>query len=434
MSALEATELRRQRGLAIAALCRIEKSGNKWVVPAQSGRGRYFVDLNSETPHCSCPDFEERGQPCKHVFAVQFVIGRENTPDGTETITETITVTRKTVAERPTYKQDWPAYNAAQTHEKTKLQELVRDLCQGIEEPIQETGRPRLSLRDAVFACVFKVYSTVSGRRFMCDMADAHDKGFTSRAVHYNSIAKYMEMDGLTPILHQLVTESSLPLRSVETEFAVDSSGFGTSRFARWFDHKYGRPIQECMWVKCHAMTGVKTNVITAVEVSLQHDNDATQFIPLVNATAKRFKINEVSADAAYLGNANMEAVAAHGGTAYIAFKGNTTGGIGGLFGKMFHFYNFNRDEYLAHYHKRSNIETTFSMVKAKFGDSLRSKTDTALVNEALYKILCHNVCCLIQSAYELGIEAKFWGVDEATGEKPEATSGFDPVEAWAWV
>ena len=90
----------------------------------------------------------------------------------------------------------------------------------------------------------------------------------------------------------------------------------------------------------------------------------------------------------------------------------------------MFHFYNFNRDEYMAHYHKRSNVESTFSMVKAKFGDSLASKTDTAMVNESLCKILCHNICCLIQSQCELGIEAKFWGQEEEArisraGERP---------------
>lgn len=428
------TELRRQRGLAIAAVSRIYKDSGRWIVPAQSGNGRYHVKMDNGAPHCSCPDFEERGQPCKHIFAVQFVISRERAPDGTETVTESVTFTRKTVADRPTYKQNWTAYNLAQTNEKTKLQGLIRDLCQGIEEPAQVTGRPRMPLRDAVFACAFKVYAVVSGRRFMCDMQDAYDKGFLSRPIHYNSIAKHMEMPGLTPILHRLIAESSTPLRSVETEFAVDSTGFGTSRFSRWFDHKYGRPMQKCDWVKCHAMTGVKTNVITAAVASLQHDGDSTQFAPLVNETGRRFRIDEVSADAAYLGKENMELVAAFGGTPYIAFKSNSTGSVGGLFEKMFHYYNFNRDEYLSHYHKRSNVESTFSMIKAKFGDSLRSKTDAALINEALCKILCHNLCCLIQSAYELGIEAKFWGADEATEPGPIAIPEDDPAELFAWI
>ena len=74
----------------------------------------------------------------------------------------------------------------------------------------------------------------------------------------------------------------------------------------------------------------------------------------------------------------------------------------------MFHFYQYKRDEFLTHYHQRSNVETTFSMVKAKFGGRLRSKGDKAQENEALCKILCHNICCLIQSMFEFGIEPNF--------------------------
>jgi hypothetical protein len=67
-----------------------------------------------------------------------------------------------------------------------------------------------------------------------------------------------------------------------------------------------------------------------------------------------------------------------------------------------------------------------------KFGDSVRSKTDTAMVNEALCKVLCHNICCLIQSMFELGIEATFWQETE-TETVPEPIED-DPVGAWAWA
>ena len=78
------------------------------------------------------------------------------------------------------------------------------------------------------------------------------------------------------------------------------------------------------------------------------------------------------------------------------------------LWERAFHLYSFNRAEFLQHYHKRSNVETTFSMVKAKFGASVRAKTPVAQINEALTKVLCHNICVLIGSIYELGIEPVF--------------------------
>ena len=105
----------------------------------------------------------------------------------------------------------------------------------------------------------------------------------------------------------------------------------------------------------------------------------------------------------------NIETVFDCGGTPFIQFKANSTGSAGGLFEKMFHFYAMNRDEYMAKYHKRSNVESVFSMVKAKFGDCVRSKSDVAMRNEVYCKIIAHNICCLIMSQVELGVEPEFW-------------------------
>lgn len=232
-----------------------------------------------------------------------------------------------------------------------------------------------------------------------------------------------------------MIAETARPLRSIEVDFAVDSTGFTTSRFIRWFDHKYGVVKQKCDWVKVSVMTGMKTNVVAAVEIGDRYGADSPQFAPLVNATAKTFKLNEVSADSAYVSYDNMDLVASHGGTPYIAFRSNTTAAEGGTMARMFHLYSFNRDEYLAHYHMRSNVETTFSMVKAKFGDHLMSKTDTAMVNEALCKILNHNLCCLIQSTYELGVATTFWGEDAApTVDTVGEPVAIDDLEMWLWV
>ena len=48
-------------------------------------------------------------------------------------------------------------------------------------------------------------------------------------------------------------------------------------------------------------------------------------------------------------------------------------------------------------------------MIKAKFGGFVRAKHPTAQINEVLCKTLCHNLCVVIQSMSELGIEATFW-------------------------
>jgi transposase len=114
----------------------------------------------------------------------------------------------------------------------------------------------------------------------------------------------------------------------------------------------------------------------------------------MIEATAKNFRVSEVSADKGYDGRLNTEAVMNMGAIPFIAFKSNATGSVGGAYQRMFHYFMYNREEFLQHYHKRSNVESTFSMMKRKFGDSLRSKTDVAMVNETVCKILCHNLGC----------------------------------------
>jgi len=392
---------REQKGLQIAALAKIEKNRLGWKVPSQSGNGTYVVNLDGGQPLCTCPDFEKRHMRCKHIHAVEYVIQRETKADGTETYTESVKVT---------YTQEWPAYNQAQRDEKREFMRLLSDLCQIVPQPPQAKGRPRLPLSEMLFAAAMKVYSTESGRRFMGDLETAADKGYISRLPHYNSVFNYLENADLTPVLRQLIEVSSLPMRSVETDFAVDSSGFGTSRFVRWYTKKYGREQDNREWVKLNMICGVQTNIVTSVEVSGWATNDAPFFAPLVKSTAKRFQMEEVSADKGYVSHKNMEVASQCGATPFIPFKSNAIIPTdNSVWAKMYHWFMFNRQSFLEHYHKRSNAETVFSMIKGKFGDSVRSKTDKAQVNEVLLKVLCHNICVLIQAMYRIGLEPTFW-------------------------
>jgi DDE family transposase/SWIM zinc finger len=441
MSVAAETAVRRQRGLAIADFCRIVKNkAGYWLVPSQQGKGRYTVSLDGANPTCTCDDFAKRNEPCKHIFAAREVAeGRvDHVAEGAvvaaaDRVNNAKNMLRRTAADRPTYPQDWPAYNLAQTREKAHFQALMADLCRGIVDPPRKPGpgRNSASTRDLAFAAAFKVYSTVSGRRFQADLDEAHGRGYLSRPLRYNTVFEGFDNKGLTPILLSLIAESGRPLAAVETTFAIDSSGFGSTKYARWFDAKYKDMHKEAVWLKCHVMCGVKTNVVTAVEIGDGDSSDIARFVPLLTQTAGIFDVREVSADAIYSTYKNVEAVARLGADPFIALKSNASGARGGAFREMFLLYSLHREEFLRHYHQRSNVESTFSMMKAKFGADLRSKTDTAMKNEVLCKVLAHNVCCVIQSHYELGIAPMFWG-DEAGGMKAEEEAM--PIDALAWV
>jgi transposase len=400
---------REQKAIEIAARFRIVESAGKWLVPSQTSPSKkYAVKVLGDEGQCNCPDFELHLKPCKHVLAVRYVIQRETNSDGSTTVTEVFEVTKRT-----TYPQKWAEYNQAQTTEKDYFQALLHGLCKDIATPIQSgRGQRRLPLSDAIFAATFKVYSTVSARRFMSDLRESTERGYIADTPHFNSVLNYLDNPDLRPILTNLIEQSALPLQSVEQDFALDSSGFSTSRFERWFNHKYGNDTFKREWVKVHIMCGTKTNIVTAVQIGDKNASDAKMLPALVETTANGFRMSEVSADKAYLSTKNVAAIRNVGALPFIALKSNSTDrGVAGqskVWRDMFYFFMWKHDEFVNCYHKRSNVESTFSMIKRKFGDSLRSKTDVALVNEALCKILCHNLVVLIHEMFELGIDPVF--------------------------
>jgi transposase len=398
---MEATDGRRQRGLEIAATTAIARKGEgEWLVPSQSLNGQYRVRKGLNGFECTCPDYELRGQTCKHGFAVEFVLRRETKPDGTVI---------ETRAARVTYSQQWPAYNQAQVSEKEQFCALLRDLVADVPTPEQKRGRPSLPLSDMLFSAAYKVYSTVSGRRFMSDLRSATALGLIDRTPHYNSIFNVLDRESLTPILHDLITRAALPLKALETDFAVDSTGFGTQQFYRHYSAKYGHDQYSRDYLKLHVMVGTKTNVVTAAEVTDRNTHDCPLLPGLVAKTANHFNVKEVSADKGYASHQNLGTITGFGAEPFVAFKAGAVGhSKSRIWNKAFHYFMLNRDEFLARYHRRSNVESTFSSMKRKFGDTLRSKTPVAQRNELLLKVLCHNLVCLIHEIHESGATAMF--------------------------
>ncbi len=327
----------------------------------------------------------------QHIWAVLYFRSEVTLPNRATVLTE----------QRITYRQDWPQYNRAQCEEKDRVQLLLRGLCDGIE---QTNGRPRLPLADVVYSATMKVYSTMSGRRATSDIRACADRGLVEKAPSYNSVFRYLERDDMAPLLRALVHEAAAPLKAIETTFATDSTGFATNTYARWFDEKYGGEKKCQQWIKPHAQVGTVTNVIASVEATESTVGDSTMLVPLLaSSVARGFNVKELSADKAYLSNDNLTAVEAVGAVPYVPFKANSRGaGKSDAWRRLWHTFEARNDEFLAHYHKRSNVETTFSMVKRKFGASVRAKTFAAQVNEVLLSVLVHAI-------HELGIEPTFW-------------------------
>ena len=412
---------RRKRGLAIAALVPIKKLRSGYRVPSQSPEGgHYMVNLDGDNPRCSCPDFALRQKPCKHIIAVVLTVYRESGADTPGALSEleadapeTDEIAEVKTPARPTYPQNWRSYDGAQEHEGQYFPILLHEMCNSAIQPEQDYGRPKLPISDMLFCIARKEYSGLSRRRVMSVIRDDYEKGLISCLPSSGSLTKYIDNPDLTPVLKQLVQESARPLAEIETKLAVDSTGFSTRVYDRWFEHKWGKEIKQARWVKTHIMCGTRTNIITAVEVTGGNRND-TKYLPrLLRRSAEHFDVQELSADKGYLSKKNFNTAAALGVDLYMPFKvdsreRNPKRKRSIAWERAFRYYHDHREEFLEHYHLRSNAESTMQMLKSKFGPSVRSRTQTGQINELLTRCLCHNICVLVRSMYEFGIEIDF--------------------------
>ena len=391
--------LKQQKGLIIAKENSIKQiTDDTWRVQRQSNCSKYYtIKVTPDGPTCTCANWKSEKEKCKHIYAMEYLI-----KNGYEKLKEIDYPEIK----RKTYSQDWNKYNHAQKIEKREFMKMLSNLLSNIREKEYEFGRPNIPVSDILYALIFKVYSGLSTRRFSSDIHHAKEMDYIYQEMSYNTLFKYIKDESLQPFLVDLVELTASPLRDIETDFAADSSGFGTSQFQRWFSYKHQKDKRMKKWVKCHIMTGVKTNIITAVRITTEFDADSPQFEALVKDTNEIFDMQEVSADKAYSSRENLKTVYDHNATPLIPFRSNTTGKARGsmAWSKAYHYFMAHYDEFMKKYHKRSNVETTFHMIKSKFRDRVRSKTWSAQVNEVLCKIICHNLCVLIQEIQSLNL------------------------------
>lgn len=225
--------------------------------------------------------------PCKHIEGVLFWLVWEASVNAPAVAT----APRK----RKTYPQKWRTYNAAQTTEKARVELLLKSLCELIEEPPPKPqgGRPSRPLRDKIFAVVMQTYTGMSGRRATTEIKDCAERGHIATAPSYNTLFRCLEDEATTAVLTMLIEACADPVVDIENEagshFAVDSTGFSTVFYDRWFDQKHGKLKARHAWVKLHCMAGTATHIVTSVKVSGRADGPVLP--ELVQNTAKRFAV-----------------------------------------------------------------------------------------------------------------------------------------------
>jgi len=135
-------------------------------------------------------------------------------------------------------------------------------------------------------------------------------------------------------------------------------------------------------------------------------------FKPLVYNTAEFFIMDEISADKAYSSVKNYNVVEDVGATPYIVFKSNVHRAKryanAKAWNRAFYQFKMNYDDFMEHYHKRSNVETTFACMKQLIGETVRSKNRVAQENELLCKVIAYNIIVVVKMMAKYEIKPEF--------------------------
>ena len=387
----------KESGLIIARTKKIEQLNGVWQVSTEADDKPLLVDVQRQT--CDCRP-GVTGNKCSHLFAVE----NHWLFDSFE---EVAPVNFK---KRKSYPQKWPKYDEAERMIAPYFPLLLSQLAGIAVQPEQGMGRRQLSVADKTFGCVYKVYFGKGVREFMGYMDTAQALGHVYHVPHYNTFTNFLKTPETTKLLLELLSFSALPFVPVETKFAIDSSGFSTSRFVRWFNRKHGRVTNNREWVKAHIISGVKTHVIVAADVSGWRANDSPYFEPLLNRVSEDYNIEEILADRAYLSRKNFFLAELVGAMPFIPFKSNTLSARWDrtMWGTMYRLFMDNREEFNEHYFKRNNVETVYSMIEKRFTKTIQALDSVVQINEVLCMLIAHNIIVLIHEMVEHGVEPNF--------------------------
>jgi transposase len=311
-----------------------------------------------------------------------------------------------------TYSQDWPAYNAAKSSEDPLFKQLLLELALASQPPLKPSvGRTGYLCWEKVLSMAVKEYYKSDLRKAESILKSLAQAKVIPRVPNFRSIHNFYNDEELTPVLERLILVAALPLAAIEHTGAIDATGFSTHRYKSWNEHKWGKAAgKERVWVKLHAWAGTTTNVFVGAKITPGNVGDAPMFQEVVGNQPLYFKMADFVADKAYLSREIFKFLDELNLTPFIPFKKNSLGLPRGcwLWRRMYTLFRERPEVYMREYHRRSNIETCFHMLKARFGDHLATKNFVANQNEILTRILCHNLCVLIQEAYERGVKIDF--------------------------
>jgi len=320
--------------------------------------------------------------------------------------------------EKRNYPRDWSLYGKAQSQEKLMFFRILKDTVDYmmIDYEYNGNGRPQVYYGDIIKALCIKSFSNYSSSRAMSEFKIARAMGILDDVYGTSTLLKYMQNTTVIDLLHKLYKIIAQPLAQIEIYFAADATGI-TSKYgnAKWSKIRHTKAENKYKkdYSKLHIISGCKTNIIASAKITTGYKHESPFFKPLLDDTAKIFDVKEVLADAGYLSKDNAKAAADIGAVPYIMPTKNVNVPMRGTisaWSRMLKLWKNHQMQFAEHYHRRSNVESTFGALKRKYGDFCRCKKESSQETEILAKIVCFNAAVLAEALLSYDLKCDFIG------------------------
>lgn len=280
-------------------------------------------------------------------------------------------------------KRDWPRVNEALVSQGVLL--LQHDWVDGWDEELErmnreKPGRPFLYPESLVrFACTLKVGLRLPLRQL---------QGLLQALACFIDIG----VPDYTTLWHRLcLSEVQLPepdLEGTDWAIAIDSTGIKVTDRGEWMREKWH---VHRGWIKVHMAVEVNSGTIVGIQVTDEKANDAPHLPGLVEQASRLLpgRIGKVLADGGYDTYDNFDYLAGLGIEPVIRMRKNaSTKCRGHSFARPMAVREMNalgQEEWRRRhgYNMRWKSETTFSAVKRRVGESVRSKRPDQALKEA---------------------------------------------------
>lgn len=287
---------------------------------------------------------------------------------------------------------------------------LARDLSHkvaGMEHHFKLNG---MRAEDVFFCLLMRAYyHNLSARRLDYELKGALRERLISRVPSPNAVLYHLRHEWLTPLLREVIALTAFPFRHRDRRFAVDSTKIYTAVYRRGGDGKVvwqgGKPLYK--WIKLHIMCGLTSLSVVSARVTQWTEQDIMYLRPLLDeAVRSGFVIRTVAADRGYAGKENHQFIHDLGAEAYIIFKHDhrkSRNGSHSVWDANLGWLRTMRGPELEPHHERILIQAVKWMIRSRFRRVVRGITEMAQFNEALLKVVCHNLTRLNQ--YGIGLD-----------------------------